>query len=105
MADLSIKQWQDQLLNDLNSIIIDVRTPDEVLEGRIPNSINIDVKEPQLFLDQVNKLDKSKNFYIYCQSGARSSQACAVLNLMCDIQNTFSLAGGFNSWNGDIVES
>jgi rhodanese-related sulfurtransferase len=103
MADLNSKEWQQQLLNDSNALIIDVRTKDEVAEGMIPNAINIDVKDPQIFLDQINKLDKSKSFYMYCQSGARSAQACAVLNLMCDIPKAYSLVGGFNLWDGEVV--
>jgi rhodanese-related sulfurtransferase len=102
MADLNSKEWQQKSLHDSNAIIIDVRTKDEVAEGMIPHAINIDVKEPSLFLEQVNKLDKSKNFYMYCQSGARSAQACAVLNLMCDIPNTYNLVGGFSAWNKDF---
>ena len=103
MTDLTPDEWQEQILSDKNAIIVDVRTTDEVAEGAIPNAINIDVKEPQSFLDQINKLDKTKNFYMYCQSGARSAQACAVLNLMCDIPNTYSLNGGFTSWVEEIT--
>ena len=105
MCDLNAKEWENQLAKDDNSIIIDVRTADEFLEGMISNAINIDVKEPQLFLDKINSLDKTKNFYVYCQSGARSTQACAVLNLMCDIPNTFNLEGGFNLWNEEITKN
>lgn len=103
MADLNLNEWQEQLINDRNAIILDVRTSDEVAEGAIPNAINVDVKQPQLFLDTINQLDKTKNFYVYCQSGARSSEACAVLNLICNISSTYSLVGGFSSWNGEIV--
>jgi rhodanese-related sulfurtransferase len=99
MENLCPKDWKNKILNDLDAIVIDVRTHDEFLEGAIPNAINIDVKEPQSFLDKINELDNLKNFYVYCQSGARSSQACAVLNLMCDIPNTFNLEGGFTLWN------
>lgn len=103
MADLKLNDWQEQLMNDSNAIILDVRTSDEVAEGAIPNAINIDVKQPQLFLDSVNELDKTKSFYVYCQSGARSSEACAVLNLMCEVPTIYNLLGGFSSWNGEVV--
>ena len=90
-------------MKDRNAIILDVRTSDEVAEGAIPNAINVDVKQPQLFLDTINQLDKTKNFYVYCQSGARSSEACAVLSLMCNVSSAYSLVGGISSWKGDIV--
>jgi len=105
MANLTPNEWNAQLSNDENAIIVDVRTVDEVAEGAIPNAINIDVKEPQTFLEKVNKLDKSKSFYVYCQSGSRSAEACAVLNLMCEVPKAFSLDGGFSSWNGAVVFS
>ena len=103
MTDLSQQQWESQLLSDSNAVLIDVRTEDEFSEGYIPNAINIDVKEPQAFLDKINALDKTKNFYVYCRSGQRSTQACAVMNQMCDIPNTFNLIGGFMAWEGEVA--
>ncbi|MGB1269083.1 MAG: rhodanese-like domain-containing protein [Flavobacteriaceae bacterium] len=103
MENLNVNEWSEQVLKDENAIILDVRTSDEYAEGAIPNAINIDVKQPQLFLDKVNELDKTQNFYVYCQSGARSSEACAVLNLMCAITSIYNLNGGFSVWNGDVV--
>ena len=103
MTDLTQQEWLEQLSKDDNSIILDVRTEDEVAEGYIPNAINIDVKEPQAFLDKVNEFDKTKNYYVYCRSGARSTQACAVMNQMCNIPNTYNLIGGFMAWEGEVV--
>ncbi|MFD0965007.1 rhodanese-like domain-containing protein [Pseudofulvibacter geojedonensis] len=102
MTDLNQKEWAEQLAKDDNAIVLDVRTQEEVEEGFIPNAINIDVREPQQFLDQINELDKSKNYYVYCRSGGRSSQACAVMNQMCAIPNTFNLVGGFMEWAGEV---
>jgi len=49
-------------------------------------------------------LDKSKNYYIYCRSGNRSGQACAVFN-QSGVQNTYNLIGGMMEWNGELVYS
>ena len=103
MVNLNVDEWKEQSLEDGNAIILDVRTFDEYAEGAIPNAINIDVKQPQLFLDKIKELDKNQNFYVYCQSGARSAEACAVLNLMCEVKSAHSLIGGFSEWNGDVV--
>jgi rhodanese-related sulfurtransferase len=103
MADLNVNDWIKQSLKDDNAVILDVRTFDEFVEGAIPNAINIDVKQPQLFLDKINELDKTQSFYVYCQSGARSAEACAVLSLMCDVKTVYSLMGGFSEWNGEVV--
>lgn len=101
MADLTQEEWQEQLLKDENAFILDVRTEDEVEEGFIPNATNIDIYLGQEFIDQVEALDKSKNYYIYCRSGGRSAQACAIMNQL-GYANTFNLLGGFNDWQGDV---
>ena len=103
MADLNVNEWKELVLKDENAIILDVRTFDEFSEGAIPNAIHIDVKQPQLFLDKINLLDKTQSFYVYCQSGARSAEACAVLSLMCEVKSAYSLVGGFSEWNGEVV--
>ena len=102
MADLTLNEWKAQASKDEKAIILDVRTFDEYTAASIPNAINIDVKQPQLFLDKVNELDNSQSFYVYCQSGARSAEACAVLNLMCNISSAYSLIGGFSAWNETV---
>ena len=49
----------------------------------------------------VDELDKAKNFYVYCRSGARSGQACSVMNQM-GIQNAYNLLGGIMEWRGEV---
>ncbi len=103
MSDLSQEEWTSQLENDDNAVILDVRTPEEVEEGYIPGAINIDIYLGQEFLDEVEKLDKSKNYYVYCRSGNRSGQACAIMNNV-GIENAYNLEGGFMDWEGEVVE-
>ena len=104
MADLTQEEWQQQLQKDENAFILDVRTEDEVEEGIIPNAKHIDIYLGQEFIDQVEALDKSKNYYVYCRSGGRSAQACAIMNQL-GYTNTFNLLGGFNDWQGDVSNS
>ena len=103
MADLTQEEWTDKLENDTNAFILDVRTPEEMEEGYIPNATNIDIYLGQEFLDEVEKLDKSKNYYVYCRSGNRSGQACAIMNSL-GFETAYNLMGGFLEWEGDIVE-
>ena len=99
--DLTQEDWAGQLKDDDNAIILDVRTADEVEEGSIPNATNIDIYLGQEFLDQIAKLDKTKNFYVYCRSGNRSGQACALMNNL-GIENAYNLEGGFMNWEGEV---
>lgn len=103
MADLSQEEWEEQLEKDENSFILDVRTPEEVEEGYIPEAINIDIYLGQEFLDELEKLDKTKNYYVYCRSGNRSGQACALMN-QAGFEKAYNLEGGFMNWEGDIIE-
>ncbi|MRI00418.1 rhodanese-like domain-containing protein [Kriegella sp. EG-1] len=103
MSDLSQLEWEEQLEADDNAIILDVRTQEEVDEGYIPNSIHIDIYKGQGFIDEVEKLDKSKNYYVYCRSGNRSGQACAILGSL-GIENAYNLEGGFMNWEGEVAE-
>ncbi len=103
MKELSQDEWREQFEKDDKAVILDVRTEQEVEEGYIPNAKNIDIYKGQGFVDEVEKLDKSKNYYIYCRSGQRSAQACTLLDQM-GFNNTYNLLGGFMEWEGETEE-
>ena len=101
MANLSQKDWTEQLNAEDNAVILDVRTEAEVAEKKIPNSINIDIYKGQGFVYQLEELDKSKNYYVYCRSGARSEKACNIMNQL-GFDNAYNLLGGILEWTGDV---
>jgi len=76
--------------------IIDVRTPEEYNEARIENSILIDFYESD-FYSEIDKLDKSEKFIVYCRSGRRSLTAVKYMNSI-GIENAFNLEGGIIDW-------
>ncbi len=100
--NLSQEVWVDQLENDENAFILYVRTEDECNEGMIPEALNIDIYKGQGFIYLIEELDKSKNYYVYCRSGARSAQACSIMNQL-GFENTYNLLGGMLEWIGDVV--
>jgi rhodanese-related sulfurtransferase len=99
--NLAQQDWVDQLTADTNAVILDVRTAEECSEGIIPNALNIDIYKGQGFIYEVDALDKTKNYYVYCKAGGRSAQACAVMNQL-GFENTFNLEGGFMQWQGEV---
>lgn len=103
MADLSQKDWTNQLAEDNNSVVLDVRTQEEIELGMIPNAIHIDIYKGQGFIYELEELDKTKNYYVYCKSGGRSGQACAVMNQL-GFKNAYNLLGGFMEWQGDVAK-
>jgi len=104
MADLVQTEWQSQLQNDTNAVILDVRTLAEVEHGKIPGAIHIDIYKGQEFVNEIMKLDKTKNYFVYCKSGGRSGQACAFMN-QSGFENAFNLIGGIMQWQGEISDN
>lgn len=99
MQDLTQSQWQEQLSQDGNALILDVRTDIEVAEGMIPDALQIDIQNAAGFMEQAKSLDSSKSYYVYCRSGGRSAQACMILNSL-GFPHTYNLKGGILEWEG-----
>jgi rhodanese-related sulfurtransferase len=99
--NLTQEDWWTKLQADDNAVILDVRTEDEWNDGIIPNAINIDIYKGQGFIYQVDELDKSKNYYVYCKAGGRSAQACSLMGQM-GFETTYNLMGGFSEWDGPV---
>lgn len=95
--------WAKQLQNDAdNAVILDVRTEDEFNQGHIPNALNLDIYKGQGFIYKLEELDKDKHYYVYCRSGARSQQACSIMNQL-GFTDAYNLAGGIMEWEGETT--
>ena len=100
--DLDQSAWEKQAVTDKKGTILDVRTLEEFEISRIPDSINIDFYNPQNFMQEIEKLDKNNSYYIYCRSGVRSANSCALMNEY-GFKNTFNLVGGIVEWKGKLI--
>lgn len=103
MEDLTQEEWASQLADDSNAIVLDVRTDAEVADGIIAHAIHIDIYKGQEFILDIEDLDKSKNYYVYCRSGNRSGQACAIMDEL-GFENAYNLEGGILEWEGNLVD-
>ena len=54
--------------------VIDVRTPAETSDGHLDGAKLFDVQDAA-FMSNLETLDKSADYYVYCRSGNRSGQA------------------------------
>lgn len=97
--DLYSSEFQEKLNNNPNAIVLDVRTPDEFQSGKLPEAVNINIMDHN-FLNNISGLDRSKTYFVYCRSGARSGQACAVM--ASQGYEVINLAGGIINWNGEV---
>lgn len=76
-------------------VVIDVRTPEEYAQGKVPDSINVDFYADD-FREQLDKLNKKNKYLIYCNSGNRTGQT---MDIMMDLgfSEVYELAGGIES--------
>ena len=78
------------------NILLDVRTKEECSESKIPGSLNIDYYSEN-FKNNLDKLNKNLNYYIYCRSGNRSGKTVVILREK-GFKNVFNLEGGIIAW-------
>ena len=79
-----------------NVVVLDVRTAGEFAAGHIENAINIDV-EGMSFDSEISKLDKSKEYAVYCHSGRRSGIATEKMAKV-GFTKLSNLDGGIIEW-------
>ena len=77
--NLSSSQFEE-LIKNPNVQLVDVRTLAEHMEGHIPGSLNINVKDKDGFPTAVDELlNKEKEVAVYCRIGRRSRTAAEML--------------------------
>ena len=103
MINLSETEWVKLHDETEKSVIIDVRTDDEFSTGYIGGAVNIDFYMGNEFMSEIDKLDKSKSYFIYCKSGARSGQTCELMKQK-GFKKVYNLEGGILGWTGELEE-
>ncbi len=59
-----------------DTIILDVRAPSEVAEGKLPNTVQLPLDELEL---RISELPKDKKIIAHCATGARAEMAYTIL--------------------------
>ena len=94
--ELPASAFQQQVETTEDAVILDVRTTEEVNAGFIEGAVHIDYKGDD-FESKVNKLDKSKTYFVYCGSGVRSNKAADVMKGL-GFEKYYTLEGGIKAW-------
>jgi thioredoxin len=88
-----------ELITGGNTIILDVRTPEEIAGGTIDQASTIDFYDPD-FTKKISVMDHSKNILVYCKAGGRSAQAADIL-VQNGFKHVYNLDGGISSWQAN----
>lgn len=84
----------EQLINNGNLTIIDVRDRDSFEQGHIVGAINLSMQAMQAFCLEA---DKGNPVLVYCYHGV-SSQSVAQFLIEQGFAQVYSLQGGFEVW-------
>ena len=99
-ADTLIEQNKD----NPDFIILDVRTPGEFNRSHIAGAQNIDFYNSD-FESNLEQLDKTKIYFVYCASGNRSGKAMKKMKSL-NFRTVYNLLGGISGWTNagyDVV--
>ncbi|MEG6615197.1 rhodanese-like domain-containing protein [Peptococcaceae bacterium 1198_IL3148] len=98
LRTLTGQLFKQELKQNENNILIDVREPAEYQEGYISGAINIPLSQ---FKARINEISPDKPIFLYCRSGHRSKRAARIMSKN-GFENIVHLQGGIRSWDGNI---
>jgi phage shock protein E len=90
--DMIPPQKFKELLQEGPDVVIDVRTKSEYNSGHLKKTdYNYDISSSD-FEENIEKLDKDKNYFLYCRTGARSGRATQVMKRN-GFENVYNIGG------------
>lgn len=60
------------------SVVVDVRTPEEFAAGHLEGAVNVNLQSGE-FDSEIQQFDVDGSYVVYCQTGNRSAQAVDVM--------------------------
>ncbi len=94
--DIDIAKAKIIMSQSKDYVLIDVRTPGEIANGKIGKALEMDIKSPD-FKTQLSKLDKDKQYIVYCHVGGRSSNAMEMMKGM-GFKRVYNMMPGYKGW-------
>jgi phage shock protein E len=86
----------DTLISGSDTVLLDIRTPEEFAEARIEGAINIDFYADD-FAAMIGELDRDASYVVYCRSDNRSGQAMDLFRDL-DFAEVREIDGGIVAW-------
>ncbi len=86
----------EKMLKKKKTILLDVRTSEEMEEGHLANAQNIDFLD-ESFPGKIENLNKNKTYLLYCRTGKRTAKAGALMKA-AGFKKVYMLDGGITAW-------
>ena len=95
LINLDSDAFLQELKQHENVVLLDVRTKEEYDSGTLPGAQHLDYLD-YTFLDELEQLDQSKTYFLFCRTGRRSVRA-GILMKNWGFKNLVHLDGGLTS--------
>lgn len=95
--NIDVAEAKTMLKDRKDIVLIDVRTPGEIAQGKINDALEMDISSPD-FQSNLNKLDKNKEYIVYCAVGGRSATAVSAMQQM-GFSKVHNLTSGYTGWS------
>lgn len=89
-------EFKEELGKHAEVLLLDIRTPQEIAQGKIAGAIELDYYQPD-FEEKVNQLDRSRPVFVYCAVGGRSQSALPMLQ-KAGFKEIYHLSSGIQGW-------
>ncbi|MFC7372949.1 sulfurtransferase TusA family protein [Fictibacillus iocasae] len=92
------EELAQNLPDNENSVVLDVREPAEFAFKRIPGAVSIPLGELEA---RIQEIDKNKEVFVICRTGSRSDMASQLLSEN-GFKNVRNVIPGMLEWNGPV---
>ena len=96
ITNVSVREFKDLMDSLQGEVVVDLRTPEELKQGRIAGAVLIDFFGPD-FEPSIQALDRNKVYLLYCASGGRSGETSDLM-AKWGFKKVYNLDQGFNGW-------
>jgi rhodanese-related sulfurtransferase len=92
--DISSREAKTLLEKNKNVFLLDVRTPQENSQAKLPGTVLIPISE---FERRINEVPKNKTILVYCAVGSRSKSVAEFLSKN-GYKNVYNMTDGIVGW-------
>lgn len=97
MKEITAQQLEDKIKNGEDVEVIDVREHFEVKFGKVPGARNIPMQQ---LVNEMDTLDKNKEYILICRSGNRSGMVGQYLEMQG--YKMVNVVDGMIGWSGEM---